>query len=104
MPHSQSPSSWLRTPRHLLAGFLIVTLGPASGLVWLGWRLLDQERDLASQRWQERRERAADLAVSSLQQRLAAAESALLGPTPEPPGEDAVTVEFDGARPHHRSF
>jgi len=96
MPHSPSPSSWLRTPRHLLAGFLIVTLGPASGLVWLGWRLLDQERDLASQRLQERRERAADLAVSSLQQRLLAAESALLGTRPEPPGEDAVAVEFDG--------
>ena len=73
MPYSLSPRSWLRTPRHLLAGFLIVTLGPASGLVWLGWKLLDQDRDLASQRLQERRERAADLAVSSLQQRLAAA-------------------------------
>jgi signal transduction histidine kinase len=96
MPHSQSPSSWLKTSRHLLAGFLIVTLGPASGLVWLGWKLLDQERDLASQRLQERRERAADLAVSSLQQRLLAAESALLGAKPEPPGEDAVAVEFHG--------
>jgi hypothetical protein len=97
MPHSQSPSSWLRTPRHLLAGFLIVTLGPASGLVWLGWKLLDQERDLASQRWQERRERAADLAVGSLQQRLAAAESALVGPKPEPPGEDAASRETVGS-------
>ena len=96
MLYLHSPSSWLRTSRHLLACFLIVTLGPAGGLVWLGWKLLDQERDLASQRWQERRERAADLAVSSLQQQLAAAESALLGPKPEPPGEDAVTVGFYG--------
>ena len=84
MPRTESSPSWLRTPRHLLAGFLIVTLGPACGLVWLGWKLLDQDRALASQRLQERRERAADLAVSSLQQRLAAAESALLVPTGEP--------------------
>ena len=96
MLYLHSPSSWLRTSRHLLAGFLIVTLGPAGGLVWLGWKLLDQERDLASQRWQERRERAADLAVGSLQRRLATAESGLLEPKPEPPGEDAVTVEFHG--------
>jgi hypothetical protein len=97
MPRTESSSSWLRTSRHLLAGFLIVTLGPACGLVWLGWKLLDQDRDLASQRLQERRERAADLAVSSLQQRLVAAENVLLGPTAEPPSGpflDAERLEF----------
>jgi len=95
MTRTESSPSWLGTPRHLLVGFLVVTLGPACGLVWLGWKLLDQDRALASQRVQERRERAADLAVSVLQQRLVAAENTLLRPTAEPPGKDAVIVEFD---------
>jgi len=51
---------WFRPPYGLLAAFLAVTLGPAAGLVWLGWRLLEQDRALASQRVLERRENAAD--------------------------------------------
>ncbi len=86
--------SWWRTPRRLLAGLLLVTLGPALGLVWLGWKLLEQDKSLTSQRIQERRERAADLAVNLLQQRLAAAESALSGPKQDAPGADSLLVEF----------
>lgn len=83
-----------RTPRRLLVGFLLVTLGPAGGLVWLGWRLFDQDKSLTSQRIQEKRERAADLVVNLLQQQLAAAESALSGPKQDAPGADALLVEF----------
>ena len=83
-----------RAPRRLLVGFLLVTLGPAGGLVWLGWRLLDQDKSLTFQRIQEKRERAADLAVNLLQQQLAAAESALSGPKQDAPGADALFVEF----------
>jgi signal transduction histidine kinase len=77
----------------LLVGFLLVTLGPACGLVWLGWRLLEQDRSLTSQRIQDKRERAADLAVTLLQQRLAGAEGTLPDPKGAPEA-DAVTVEF----------
>ena len=53
-------------PRRLAALFLALTLAPAAGLVWLGWRLLEQDRALEAQRAQERREHAADLAVSTI--------------------------------------
>jgi predicted negative regulator of RcsB-dependent stress response len=55
--------SWFRAPYGLLAAFLVLTLGPSLGLVWLGWRLLDQDRALQNQRIAERRERAADEVV-----------------------------------------
>jgi hypothetical protein len=45
-----------------------VTLLPAADLVWLGWRLLDQDRQLAAQGAMERRECAADSVVAALQQ------------------------------------
>ncbi len=69
--------AWIRPPRHVLPLFLAVTLVPAAGLVWLGWRLLHQERELADQRVQERRERAADLLVAALEQKLLATEQDL---------------------------
>ena len=57
--------------RRLLALFLILTVAPAAGLAWLGWRLLEQDRALESQRTLERQEYAADLVVSALSQRIA---------------------------------
>jgi integrase len=42
--------AWLRPPRRLLVLFLAVTLAPAAGIIWLGWRLLEQERALEAQR------------------------------------------------------
>ena len=64
--------AWLRPPRRLLVLFLAVTLAPAAGLVWLGWRLLGQERSLQAQRRLERRERDADRIVGALRERVLA--------------------------------
>jgi len=86
---------WLRPPRAVLALFLVVTLVPAAGLVWLGWYLLRQDRALVDQRIQERRERAADLLVAALDARLRATELELAGAAPRrvlAEADDAVLV------------
>jgi signal transduction histidine kinase len=86
--------SWLRSQYGLLAAFLGLTLGPALGLVWLGWRLLDQDRALEHQRIEERREHAAEEVVTALQGALQKSEidlGQLRAPMPE---DDALIVEF----------
>jgi signal transduction histidine kinase len=72
--------AWLSPPRRLLALFLAVTLAPAAGLVWLGWRLLDQDRQLEVQRATERREYAADKIVGILQREISSARQILADP------------------------
>jgi signal transduction histidine kinase len=94
--------SMFRSPHGLLAAFLALTLGPALGLVWLGWRLLDQDRALENQRIEERREHAADQVVTALQGALQKSEidlAQLRAPMPE---DDALIVEFQpsGIRVH----
>jgi len=86
--------SWFRSPYGLLAAFLVLTLGPSLGLVWLGWRLLDQDRALEKQRIDERRERAADQVVAALQRALQASELDLLQRRAPAAGDDALMVEF----------
>jgi signal transduction histidine kinase len=86
---------WLRPPRAVLALFLVVTLVPAAGLVWLGWYLLQQDRALVDQRVQERRERAADLLVGTLDTKLRAVEQDLTKSSAREllaQGDDAVLV------------
>jgi signal transduction histidine kinase len=82
----------------LLVLFLAVTLAPAAGLVWLGWRLLGQERALQVQRRLERREQDADRIVGALRERVLAVRQELAG-TPrafDPGAGDAVVVVFSG--------
>lgn len=67
-------------PRRLAALFLVLTLAPAGGLVWLGWRLLQQDRALEAQRAQERREHAAGVAAAALERELASARRRLAEP------------------------
>jgi len=86
--------SWFRSPYGLLAAFLLLTLGPSVGLVWLGWRLLDQDRALENQRIDERRERAADQVVASLQRALQTSELDLAQLRAPAAGDDALIVEF----------
>jgi len=88
--------AWFSPPRRLLALFFVVTLAPAAGLVWLGWKLLDQDRDLETQRIMERRESAADRIVDVFQQQISAARRALDDParTLEAAEADAVVVVF----------
>ena len=63
--------------RRLLALFLILTVAPAAGLTWLGWRLLEQDRALEAQRTLERQEYAADLVAGALGQQIAVSRSQL---------------------------
>lgn len=54
------PREWLKPPRSLLTILFLVTLVSVSALGWFGWKLLDQERVVESQRDRERLEQAAD--------------------------------------------
>ena len=102
MAWTRSLRSWLRSPYSLLAAFLALTLGPALGVVWLGFRLLDQDRALETRRIEERRLSAADQAATALQRALQASESDLLQLHAPMAGDDALLVEFrsSGIRVH----
>ena len=71
---------WLQPPRRILTSFLVVVAACVGALAWLGYRLLNQDRALESQRIQEQLEIAADLTAASLERRLAELEKALAGP------------------------
>ena len=62
---------WLKPPRKLLLILFLLTLVSVSALGWFGWRLLDQERIVESQRAQERLEQAADQVSATLRGALA---------------------------------
>jgi signal transduction histidine kinase len=57
----------------------------AAALGWLGWLLLEKDRELSQQRIQERLDSAADLAAAVVVQKLAEAESALITALPSNP-------------------
>jgi hypothetical protein len=63
--------------RHLLIMFVAITVGLAGALVWLGTRLLRQDRDLEDQYVRDRLERLSSMAASALQLRLQDAEARL---------------------------
>jgi signal transduction histidine kinase len=86
--------AWFRSSSGLLAAFLVLTLGPSLGLLWLGWQLLDQDRALEQQRIDERRERAADQVVAVLQRALQTSELDLARLHAPAAGDDALMVEF----------
>ena len=68
---------WIRPPRHLLVIFVAVTAVSAAALGWSSWQLVRQDRDLARQRAQERRDSAVTLAVGSLQRTLESIDAQL---------------------------
>ena len=49
--------------RRLFAWFVAITIVPAVGLGWLGWRMVNDDRALERQRAQARRDQAAELAA-----------------------------------------
>ena len=63
--------------RRLFVWFVATTIVPALGLGWLGWQLVQQDRQLDGQRVQEARDRAAELAATALQRTLAELEEHL---------------------------
>ncbi len=94
MAWTNSLRLWFHSPYGLLTAFLALTLGPALGLVWLGWRLFEQDRVLQSRRIEERRENAADQVVAALQRALQTAELDLAQLRAPTPGDDVLMVDY----------
>ena len=69
-----SRKQWLGPSRRLLFSFLAVAVVLVGVMLWLGWRLVRQDQELAAQRLQERRESATDLAAAALQKSLSRIE------------------------------
>jgi signal transduction histidine kinase len=69
------------SPGKTVALFVAVAAVSVTALVWMGGRLLTQERALEAQRLQERRDAAADRAVAALGQLLLADERRLASPS-----------------------
>lgn len=70
----KSRKPWPGPPRCLLLSFLAVAILLAGVMLWLGWKLVRQDRELAVQRLQERCESAAGLAAVALQTSLSRVE------------------------------
>ncbi|HYW43898.1 MAG TPA: HAMP domain-containing sensor histidine kinase [Bryobacteraceae bacterium] len=65
------PDKWLKPPGTLLVILFLLTLVSVSALAWFGWKLLDQERIVETQRAQERLEQTADQISATLRGALA---------------------------------
>src|SRR5687768_17102532 len=88
-----------RPPLMLVALITGVTVVPLLILVWLGYRLLEQDVALEQQQIQQRVERAADLVVAALGQELSLVEQQLesdRGPWPD--GVLVADFRSDGVR------
>jgi signal transduction histidine kinase len=72
-------SRWTRVPRNLTAAFLAVAAVSVIALIWLGVRLVAQDRALETERLREKRESAADRVVAALDQALSGDERSLVG-------------------------
>ena len=72
-------SGWARVPRNLTVAFLAVAAVSVVALIWLGARLVAQDRALEAERLREKRESAADRVVAALDRALSADERSLLG-------------------------
>jgi signal transduction histidine kinase len=79
--------------RNLILLILGITVAPLATLVWLGWRLLDQDRILEADQVQERVDRAADLAIAAIQREINRSEQRLAAGAGDWP-EGAVSVTF----------
>lgn len=84
-------------PRSLVALIVGITAVPLATLLWLGWRLLEQDRALEQQQVRHRVERGADLVVSALQRAVSVSEQQLTAGR-GPIADDAVTVTFQEGR------
>jgi signal transduction histidine kinase len=86
--------SRIRPGLTLIALIASVTVVPLLILVWLGWRLLEQDVALEHQQIQQRVERAADLVVAALRQKLSFVEQQLETDGGTPFGGGGVVVDF----------
>lgn len=87
----------LGASRRLIWSFLLVMLVPAMAVVWLGVRLIEQDRALAYRQLRERMESAADRLIAGIELAVSSAERRLdIDPTGGDlqPDDDAVTVSL----------
>lgn len=104
------PREWLKPPRSLLALLFLFTCVSVSALGWFGWKLLDQERMVESQRAQEKLEESADRIVAVARGTLAETGErlgawAIVPPADGKPGEGlllSLSGESLSALPAHR--
>ncbi len=89
-------NQWLRPPRRVLTSFLAVVLACVGALAWLGYRFLDQDRALESQRVQEQLETAADRAAAALERKLAELSGLLDGPPRDARPPDGTVIIVAG--------
>jgi signal transduction histidine kinase/tetratricopeptide (TPR) repeat protein len=82
-----------RALRRLVALIAAITVVPLATLMWLGWRLLEQDRALERQQIQQRVERGADLVVAALQRVIGVSEQRLVGGSQEW-SDGAVVVRY----------
>jgi signal transduction histidine kinase len=86
----------VRPPRVVVLLVAAVTVVPLLALLWLGWRLVEQDRALQRQQVQQRVERAADLIAASLKQTVTGLEARLTaGDGSWPEGSVVLTVRDD---------
>lgn len=86
-----------RPPRSLVTLIIGITVVPLTTLLWLGWRVLEQDRALEQQQVQQRVEHGADLIVSALQRAISVTEQRLVAGT-GPGADEAVVVTFHDGR------
>lgn len=82
--------------------FLCVAALAVAVLIWMGVRLVRQDRALESEQLRERREAAADRMVVAVEQALSAEERQLADPAdagPSPPSDDAVRLHVGVSGP-----
>src|SRR5687767_3875820 len=86
--------------RRLIVSFVLALLVPATALVWLGLRFIEQDRLLVERQFRERRESSADRAIAGLEQALTSTERRL-GRDPSEveirPDDDAVVLTWTPA-------
>src|SRR5262245_25194753 len=107
-PGSSMHADRLRGSRQRRLMFMATMAVLSVTLAWLGWRLLQQDRQLEQQRLAERREAAADVAVTALGKHVTDIEqdltSRLTGVDPDadvsPLADGAVIVRFQAGTSH----
>src|SRR5579862_4205537 len=83
--------------RRLFVLFLVTTLAPAIGLVWLGWWIVGQDRIIEARRIRDQREQAAALGTATLERILAEVEEKMTRQNPDISNldEGATMLVFD---------
>lgn len=93
-------AEWLKPPRTLLLNLFLLALVSVSAVGWFGWKLLEQQRIVETQRSQEALEQAADRIAATVRSSLAETGERLgtmeIGPLSGTQFEAGVVLLFEG--------